>query len=446
MDFIDSPALTNAFFLIDQLDSAEWDAWSLFFRAFRHERQRSGRISAPTLGVLTPPSLPMNERLAVFGTSELQWRDVVSRADMHLFVEARIGRSGRLAERTAVATVSEFACWDPGIAIKLSSQPIEEQIDPRKLLEGLHLQLGTPSWSNGLVDLMDGAPHVHTLALAGSPELLARRVWRAHVSTVFPVIEQIRQVFVQRYSSKLNAVLPFTKTFNSATRTYRHPLELEINDVFYHLKDDIPPLEVGLLRDLKTLRTSMAHMEPGDASLIVRASQTWDAMLRDSEAISGMVGWDWPRCGQRLVLLVGPSGAGKSTYAMEHYRDEVIVSSDLIREELYGSHLMTGSQEAIFSTVRQRARKALSAGSSVVIDATNLRRTDRLMNAALVPADIPIEYVLIDRPMAEKKRDGGWRLEREGLLEGHASILIAELHDILAGDGLPNVSVYDLRR
>lgn len=144
-------------------------------------------------------------------------------------------------------------------------------------------------------------------------------------------------------------------------------------------------------------------------------------------------------------MLVGPSGAGKSTYARTNYAGETIVSSDAIREELSGAGGMAGSQDAVFAAVRDRAKAALAAGKTVVIDATNLRRSDRLMNTDLVPEDIPIEYVVIDRPMAEKERDGGWRLEKPQLLSTHAKMFEAELSDILAGDNRGNVTVLDRR-
>lgn len=445
-DFVGSRDLADMVFIIDAIAPDAWASWSLFFRSFRAERRRAERVTAPSLAVVVPPSLPQGEIMAAIGDDHVRWRDIVSRADMQLFVEAALGRSNSLAERVAAATVTEVACWDSVMVGHLASQPIEDQIDPRAMLGALDLDFGVPSWSNGLVDIMDGVPHIHTLALVGSAELLARRIWRAHVGIIFPAIEQVRQVFVSRYFHRLASRLPYTRTFNNdVKKVYNHPLELEINDVFYFLKHDINAWEADLLYNFKTLRTSMAHMEPANAPLLVKASRGWDAVLGNADAAPDLSGWDWPRCGQRLTLLVGPSGAGKTTYAAANYPAESVLSSDVIREELYGSKGMAGSQEAIFTELRRRARILLAAGRSVVIDATNLRRLDRLLNVDLAPRDIAIDYILIDRPMAEKERDGGWRLERPGLLATHARIFAAELADILDGDGRPNVTVIDKR-
>ncbi len=445
-DFVASPELAGMVILVDLIPPERWSSWGLFFRSLRAERLRLGRVTAPSLAVVVPQSLPLDEVDAALGIDRVQWRNVVSRADMQLYVESILGRSSDLAHRTAVATVAEVACWDPAMVQHLATQPIEDQIDPREMLAKADIKLDFPSWSNGLIDIVDGAPHVHTLKLVGSPELLSRRIWRAHVSTVFPVIEQVRQAFARHYHALLAVRVPYVKAYqNGTTKTYSNPMQLEINEVYHFLKDDMPEWQVRLLHQFRTLRSSMAHMEPADADVLVRASQGWNHILRRLDDVADVVGWDWPRCGQRLIMLVGPSGAGKSTYARTNYAGETIVSSDAIREELSGAGGMAGSQDAVFAAVRDRAKAALAAGKTVVIDATNLRRSDRLMNTDLVPEDIPIEYVVIDRPMAEKERDGGWRLEKPQLLSTHAKMFEAELSDILAGDNRGNVTVLDRR-
>jgi hypothetical protein len=268
-------------------------------------------------------------------------------------------------------------------------------------------------------------------------QALARRVWRGHVRTIFPFIDQVRHAFVTRYKTALCARLPLKKTFHSRVVIYTDPFELELFDVKNLLADILPEKDRVLLSDCYRLRTALAHMEPAKTHMIARAGQLWEELS---------AAFDWPRCGQKLVLMIGPSGAGKTTWANRHYDRSEIVSSDRIREEIFGSAQDAGGdQEPVFRRLRREVVARLAAGRNAVVDATNLRKQERLANALLAPPDMSVDYVVVDRPMVEKIASAGWRAKRPGLLESHARLFEDGLTDILAGDGLANVRLLDER-
>lgn len=162
--------------------------------------------------------------------------------------------------------------------------------------------------------------------------------------------------------------------------------------------------------------------------------------------------WEAPRIiahdGNRplLTLMVGPCGGGKSTYArgLPGY-----ISSDELRAEYTGSIQDQTRNDDVFTALHRIAKARMDSGLPVCIDATNLRRRDRLAIVALAPHGAPINYTVIDRPLADKVRDGGWRndvmIGDKTLIETHHARFQSCLKDILAGDGLPNVNVVDLR-
>lgn len=162
-----------------------------------------------------------------------------------------------------------------------------------------------------------------------------------------------------------------------------------------------------------------------------------------------------------LTLMVGPSGAGKSSFLEGEWScsgkngtlwddgalwrsEREIISSDTMRQDLCGDWRDQSKNDAVFAALHALVKTRLAHGLPCVIDATNLKRRDRLANVALQKPGGPVRYVVIDRPLEEKLRDRGWRSEE--LVWRHDQTFRSQLKDILAGDGLPNVEVIDLRK
>lgn len=83
---------------------------------------------------------------------------------------------------------------------------------------------------------------------------------------------------------------------------------------------------------------------------------------------------------QKFIMLIGISGSGKSTYGEKYAREIencVIVSSDKIREELFGDEAIQGDNTKIFAIANERIFKTIKSGKTVVFDATNINGKHR---------------------------------------------------------------------
>lgn len=88
-----------------------------------------------------------------------------------------------------------------------------------------------------------------------------------------------------------------------------------------------------------------------------------------------------------FIMLVGIPASGKSTL-VDHYRkaEYQVISSDLIREEQTAGISMDGMSDQerrkinvqVFDAVRRQTQELLKKGQSVVLDATNLSRKNRM--------------------------------------------------------------------
>ena len=81
-----------------------------------------------------------------------------------------------------------------------------------------------------------------------------------------------------------------------------------------------------------------------------------------------------------FICMIGLPGSGKSTVAEELKNDKrIVVSSDAIREEWYGSADIQIDSGKVFNEMKKRTFNALKNGFNVIYDATNLsakRRTN----------------------------------------------------------------------
>lgn len=78
----------------------------------------------------------------------------------------------------------------------------------------------------------------------------------------------------------------------------------------------------------------------------------------------------------KLYTMVGLPGSGKSTFAKDH-AECVVVSTDEIRAELFGSEECQENGSKVFAVAFARISKALAEGNDVIFDATNVSRKAR---------------------------------------------------------------------
>lgn len=77
-----------------------------------------------------------------------------------------------------------------------------------------------------------------------------------------------------------------------------------------------------------------------------------------------------------FTMLIGPPASGKSSYAKN--TSAVIVSTDAIREELYGSEEVQDNPQKVFDIAFQRVRDCINGNQDCILDATNVIRKYRI--------------------------------------------------------------------
>lgn len=145
-----------------------------------------------------------------------------------------------------------------------------------------------------------------------------------------------------------------------------------------------------------------------------------------------------------LHIMVGASGSGKSTYVSNTYKDSDVVSTDAIREQLFGSYTESEAHtpqnmSRTWKYTHDLIQTRLNNGVFTVLDATNIRNADRKSILKLVPNGIKVKYVVVERNLESKLETRGWR--PDWLINKHHNTYMSNRKDIMNGDGFSNVEV-----
>lgn len=99
-----------------------------------------------------------------------------------------------------------------------------------------------------------------------------------------------------------------------------------------------------------------------------------------------------------FTMLVGLPASGKSTYANENGDDALWLSSDNLRQEIYGDINDQTDPAMIFQEMAKRTKEALKDGQSVIYDATNISRKKRKGLLQQLPKGVHKKVVYMTTP------------------------------------------------
>jgi predicted kinase len=448
-EFASHPSLADQVLIVDGIERSALRRWGLFLRQLLLSRSEE-MIVGPVVFVLVPTGLNRDELAVLNGSARfLSTQGSVGRYDAISYA-AQIGTrpSADLVSRVGHATTIDLAAWSRELLENMLAWEVSDQIDPFALLEraAAASNLRFPCWENGLVDYWDDEPAAHAVAAVkyGMHDHLRRRIWSAQAGVLLPFAYRILRSLIGGHKEflgkKVSPQHPWLKKYGTREVAVTDYWKLEFYD-FQQITDDILSREEReLCRVAQFTRNKVAHPDLLKPDQITKISDYYEA---HRELIEGDVpGWNWPRCGQSMTLTVGPSGGGKSRWSTE--QGAAIVSSDEIRKETNPDGETPGSQAGIFHQVRTASAKILEEGRDVIVDAMHIEAEHRLRQISIAPPDVGIRYVIIDRPLADKVRDAGWRAGR-GIVEKYDEVFPSKVAAALAGDERQEVQVIDLR-
>jgi hypothetical protein len=249
---------------VDGMSSEAWCRWRPFVEDFSHaSRNSSGLQPRLCIPVGSDVGEDIPERGA--GVRALEWRGVVDRLDMSLFVRTLPAATGvsEFIQTVLTSVAVELAGSDPMLAVALRDVAPAALLQPLEPMTGIARQRNWSSkrsdddWRSGAVECWEGRVRRHSLACAvlGDDVELRRRVWKGEVGVLFPLVEELRTDMVDELKRYWR--LPLETPFGAI----HEPFDLEISHMLLLAQRHRAPSEViRLLQCLTEMRHALAHL------------------------------------------------------------------------------------------------------------------------------------------------------------------------------------------
>lgn len=243
------------------LSATDLEAWSVFLRRFRREREAAGDGLA--ILFLGPAGF------AVDSFVQIDWAGRMKRIDAMIWAEFHVpsGRSG-LFQDLAVNLAAELCGWRLDLVADLVTQREEDILSPQGWLRrNADLALSF----EGTYGTRGFQCPVHLLSLGETKEI-AQRTWRAQLSTLFPWIEEHRLRIIDRYRKLLRIDDHQRKLLVTEVEN------LELGALGYQLRSHLARSELEHIEVLAAMRNDLAHRKPVDPLNFRRALDISDTL------------------------------------------------------------------------------------------------------------------------------------------------------------------------
>lgn len=214
--------------------------WADFMKAFLAARSRAALLLLA--GGKPSGALPM-----------LEWRARLRWADAMIWAEYAVpAERGGLLQKLAVDLAVELCGWRLDLVADLVSQREEDVIDPMGWLSRNTDRASKETATFGQTDFQCPLQ----LFVEGNQAELRRRIWTAHLSVLFPWIEDHRQRLIDRYGKHLRVDQHLRSLGVVSVQ------DIELGAVRWQLSRVLHGEEQYAVEALARMRNDLAHRKP----------------------------------------------------------------------------------------------------------------------------------------------------------------------------------------